>query len=288
VILGTLEPEKTPAEIYEDFFVPAMFAPCARELISVVPPRHGERVLDVGCGTGIVARAVAPRVGPEGRVSALDLRPGMLAVASSLQAPEGAPVEWVEGDALALPWDDDSFDLVLCQQGVQFFPNPLTAVSEMRRVVAPGGRAGLAVWQGVDRNDVFGSMADVEVRHLAHVGMTYEDLVRPFMFGDPEWLRRLLVEAGFDDVHVEQRSFEARFPAHHFVENVEFAYSAVIPEFAANPAAFREFVERVDGDMQELLARHRDDGEIAFPLHLNVGLGSVDDSRSVMARLSTP
>jgi ubiquinone/menaquinone biosynthesis C-methylase UbiE len=260
----------SPAQVYEEFFVPAMFGPCTRALLDVVPPRPGDRVLDVACGTGVVARTVAPLVGAGGRVTALDLRPGMIAVAEALPQPSGAAVEWVEGDAQALPFDGGTFDLVLCQQGVQFFPERGTAVAEMRRVLVPGGRAGVAVWQGLDRNEFIAAMTDVEVRHLARVGMSYEDLAQPFLFGDPEWLRRLLADAGFEDVRVEPRSFDARFPAEGFVENLEFAYSAVIPEFSEDPAAFGAFVEAVDRDLQDVLARHREGGEIVFPLHLNV------------------
>jgi SAM-dependent methyltransferase len=263
----------TPAQAYETFFVPAMFAPCARELLTLLPPQHGERVLDVACGTGVVARTVAPLVGAGGSVTALDLRPGMLAVAAALPPPEGAEVEWVEGDAQALDFPDGSFDLVLCQQGIQFFPDRKAALREMRRVLRPGGRVGLAVWQGFERNEFFGAMTEVEVRHLAQVGMTYEDLAQPFLYGEPEWLRRLVADAGLADVHVETRVFEGRFPADGFVENVEFAYSAVIPEFAEDPAAFRAFVDAVDREMADLVARHCDGDEIAFPLHVNVAAG---------------
>jgi ubiquinone/menaquinone biosynthesis C-methylase UbiE len=265
-----VQPTRTPAERYEEFIVPGMFGPCTRELLAVVPPRRGEQVLDLACGTGVVARAVAPLVGGEGCVTALDLRPGMLAVASSLPAPDGAPIEWVEGDALALAFEDGSLDLVLCQQGLQFFPDKGKAVSEMRRVLAPGGRVGVAVWQGFDRNEFFGAMTEVELRHLADVGMTYEQLAQPFLFGDPEWLHALVANAGFEAVRVESRTVDARFPADGFVENVEFAYSAVIPEFAEDRSAFAAFVEAVDREMQDLLARHREGDEIVFPLHLNV------------------
>ncbi|MBD0328635.1 MAG: methyltransferase domain-containing protein [Thermoleophilia bacterium] len=265
-----MESAKTPAQVYEEVFVPAIFMPCTRQLLDVARPRPGERVLDLACGTGVVARMVAPLVGSEGRVAGLDLRPGMLAVASSLPAPEGAPVEWVEGDALALPFEDGTFDLVLCQQGIQFFPDQTKAMSEMCRVLAPGGRAGLAVWRGFDRNEFFGAMTEVEMRHLADLGMTYEDLAQPFLFGDPEWLHGLLAGAGFGAVDVEPRSLEARFPADGFVENAEFAYSAVVPEFVDDPGAFAAFVDVVDQEMAELVARHRDGDEIAFPLHLNV------------------
>jgi ubiquinone/menaquinone biosynthesis C-methylase UbiE len=157
----------TPAEMYERFFVPAMFAPWARVLLEYAAPQPGERVLDLACGTGVVARHVAPRIGATGRLIALDLRPGMLAVARSLPAPSGAAIEWREGDAVALDLPADSFDLVVCQQGLQFFSDRAAAVREMQRVLAPGGRLALNIWQGLERQPVFEAFAEAEVRHLA-------------------------------------------------------------------------------------------------------------------------
>jgi ubiquinone/menaquinone biosynthesis C-methylase UbiE len=273
-ILAGVGAAKTPAQAYEEFFVPAIFQPCASALLDITPVKAAERVLDLACGTGVVTRAVAPIAGAAGHVTGLDLRPGMIAVASSMPAPDGAHVEWVEGDALALPFADRSFDVVLCQQGIQFFPDQPRAMREMRRVLAPGGRVGLAVWRALDQNEFFAAMTEVELRHLTAVGMTYEDLAGPFLFGDPEWLQALITDAGFGDVRVEPRAFEARFPAGGFVENVEFAYSAVIPEFAEDPAAFREFVAAVDRDMRDVLTRHRQGDEIVFPMHVNIGRGT--------------
>src|SRR5215471_371474 len=106
-------------ENYERYLVPTIFSPWAAHLVDFAAPQLGERVLDVACGTGIVARLVAGRVGPEGRVIGLDSSPAMLAVARSLSPISGAAVEWSEGSALAIPFPDATFNLVLCQQGLQ-------------------------------------------------------------------------------------------------------------------------------------------------------------------------
>jgi ubiquinone/menaquinone biosynthesis C-methylase UbiE len=265
---------RTPAEVYEEFFVPGMFAPCAGLLLAAAPPAAGHRVLDVACGTGVVARAAALLVGPEGAVTGVDVRPGMLAAAASTPAPEEPPIAWVEGDATALPFAGGSFDLVLCQQGLQFFPDRPAAAAELRRVLVPGGRAGIAVWQGFDRNDFFAAMAEVEARHLAQVGVDYGELAAPFALGDPEQLRVLLADAGFAEVRVEPRALTARFPAERFVENTEFAFSAVVPQFVADPASFDEFVAAVDHELRDVLARHREGDEIAFPLHVNLAVAA--------------
>jgi len=103
-------------------------------------------VLDVACGTGVVTRAAAERVASGGRVAGIDLNPGMIAVARSLPPTAGAAIEWHEASALALPFADSGFDVVLCQQGLQFFPDKALALREMRRVLRPGGRLALSVW----------------------------------------------------------------------------------------------------------------------------------------------
>jgi ubiquinone/menaquinone biosynthesis C-methylase UbiE len=139
-----------PAETYESYMVPVLFAPSAERLIELARLRAGERVLDVGCGTGIVARRAAPRVGTDGRVTGLDLSPGMLAVARSVALRERLSIDWREGRAEGLPFADGEFDVVLCQYALMFFVNPLVALNEMRRVLADGGRAVIAVWQSLD------------------------------------------------------------------------------------------------------------------------------------------
>jgi ubiquinone/menaquinone biosynthesis C-methylase UbiE len=102
----------TPAEKYEQFFVPAIFGPWARILVEHAGLQDGQAVLDLACGTGIVARTAAPAVGASGRVVALDLRPGMLAAARSLPAPDGPAIEWVEADATDPGLPDEAFDHV--------------------------------------------------------------------------------------------------------------------------------------------------------------------------------
>jgi ubiquinone/menaquinone biosynthesis C-methylase UbiE len=137
------------AERYERCAARYILGPWAPLLVNAARPAAGERVLDVACGTGVIARIVAERVGPSGRVIGVDLNPGMIRVARSLPAPIGAPIEWLERSALDLRLEDASFDVVLCQQGLQFFPDKALALREMRRVLDHGGRLALSVWKGV-------------------------------------------------------------------------------------------------------------------------------------------
>ncbi len=134
----------TPAEIYQQYFVPAIGSPCARSVVDSVALRAGERVLDVACGTGVVARLAAPRVDPNGTVTGIDGNPDMLRVARS-STPAGTAIEWHQAIADGLPFDDDSFDVALCSVSLQFFADQVGAIREMRRVVAPGGRFAIGV-----------------------------------------------------------------------------------------------------------------------------------------------
>ncbi len=154
-----------PAEVYESFLVPHLFTPWARDLVARAGLKIGERVLDVACGTGIVVREVLPTVGPNGRVVGVDFSPAMLEVAQT-RVPSEAPVEWYEASAEALPFPGAAFDLVLCQQGLQFFPDKPGAIREFSRVLAPGGRVALSVWRTLEHNPVHEAMNEAVVRHL--------------------------------------------------------------------------------------------------------------------------
>src|SRR5437867_1567189 len=157
------------AELYERYLVPAIFEPWAMALVALAAPQPGERVLDVACGTGTVARLAAQHVGPTGQVMGLDVNPGMLAVALGLPPPQGVPIAWQEGDAMAMPLADAAFDVVLCQQGLQFFPDRAVALREMHRVVAPGGRVALRGWRSIQYSPGFALLAEVKAALGAYI-----------------------------------------------------------------------------------------------------------------------
>jgi ubiquinone/menaquinone biosynthesis C-methylase UbiE len=124
----------------------------AADLVDRAALRQGERLLDVACGTGVVARIAAERVAPTGRVAALGLHPGMLAVAQSLPPMNGAAIDWCEGGALTVPFPDATCDVVFCQLGLHFFPDRPRALLEMRRALVSGGRLALNVFGPIERN----------------------------------------------------------------------------------------------------------------------------------------
>src|SRR5262249_55999571 len=130
----------------------------------------GECVLDVACGTGVVARLMAPYVGATGHVVGLDLDAGRLAVARALPPAPGAVVEWREGDALALPFAEAVFDLVCYQQSLQFFPDRLAGLREMYRGLVPGGRLALKFWRAIEHNPIALAMAKGPGRHVRPAG----------------------------------------------------------------------------------------------------------------------
>src|SRR5262249_46338280 len=136
----------TAAEFYERY-VRLIMEPWVRCLVDVAALRPAEHALDVACGTGFVARLAADRVAPDGRVVGIDLNAGMIERARKAStAARGTTIEWRTGDAIALPFENAAFDVVLCQQGVQFFPDRVKGLREMRRVLRPGGRLAFTVW----------------------------------------------------------------------------------------------------------------------------------------------
>ncbi|MBZ0232878.1 MAG: methyltransferase domain-containing protein [Deltaproteobacteria bacterium] len=260
----------SPADMYESMFVPAIFRPLSRHVLALAAPKKGERVLDLACGTGIVARQVAPLVGAEGRVVALDLRPGMLAAASKLTVPYGAAIEWVEGDATRLDLAPGSFDLVVCQQGMQFFPDRAAAAAGMKRVLASGGRAVIACWRALEHHPLWSALAAAEMRHLAALGADASDATAPFALGDADELRGVLEGAGLRVVEVVERTIEVDFPAGGFVRDQYLAYAAVMPQFVADPAAFDAFVAAIERDSKDAIASFTRDGRVRCPMPTHI------------------
>jgi len=218
------------AENYERFFVPNIGTPVMETLIEYAPPAGGERVLDVACGTGVVARAAAERVGDEGRVAGLDITGGMLAVARKHPGAQG--IEWYEANAESMPFDEASFDLVLSQMGLQFVPNKLAAMREMRRVLAPGGRLALNVPGPTP--DLFARLVPALAEHVGPEPAGFCHIV--FSLYDPDELRELAASVGFGEIDVRRQSLTLEVPdaasflwgyihctpmAAHFGENVD-------------------------------------------------------------------
>ncbi len=195
-------------ENYERYFVPAIGAPLATDLGDAAALRPGERVLDVACGTGVVARLAAERVGATGTVAGIDINPGMLAVARSV-TPGGTPIEWYESSVEELPLPDESFDVVLCSLGTQFFPGRLAALREVRRILAPGGRLVFNAPGPAPR--IFVVLAEALARHVAPELAAFVNQV--FSLHDTGELEQLIRDAGFREGAARSNTTALRLPA---------------------------------------------------------------------------
>ena len=196
-----------PPENYERFFIPAIGRPVARRLIRSAALRSGERVLDVGCGTGVVARLAAAEVGTEGTVAGLDPNPGMLAVAASVTPPE-LGIAWHQASAESMPLPAGAFDVVLCQMSLQFMDDRRQGLREMRRVLADDGRIMLNV--PGPAGAVFEIFIDAMTRHLGNQAAGFARAV--FALHDETELQTLLREAGFHRVSTVAEDYELMLP----------------------------------------------------------------------------
>jgi SAM-dependent methyltransferase len=248
--------EGNAAEAYERYLVPAFFGPFAERLIELAAPRPAERALDVACGTGIVARKLASRVH---RTVGLDPNAGMLEVARAV----GPSIEWVAAEAGAIPLPDASFDLVLCQQGVQFFPDRAAGLREMARVLAPGGRLALSAWRAAERNPGWLRLAEVLDRHAPDAGA----MMRAPFSVDAAELRVLLRDAGFREVAVRIRIRAVRFPS---AGDLLLRQAAASPLAGPLSALTDEAREALIRDFTEALRPHADDDGVSFPMETHV------------------
>lgn len=267
---------RNPAELYEQFYGPAMFQPLAEVLVTFAKPKPGESLLDLACGTGLVARRVTSLVGAGGKVVAVDINPAMLEVGRRQPTPAGTSIEWLEGDALTIDLSSYEFDLVLCQQGLQFFADRLAALKRIRNLISPGGRVALATWQEIEKHELLNEFAVVESRHLATLGVKYDDLIAPFSLSEAEHIHALLSEAGFSNIGITSTTIETRFPSPAtFARNMETAYGAVIPAFIKDPPAFSAFVEAVEEETHSIVERFTQEGFVVFPMYANIAVAYV-------------
>ncbi len=255
-------------EIYEQELVGPLFRPWAGPLLDAAALRAGDRVLDIACGTGIVARLAHERLGNTGKVVGVDLSPPMLAVARGV-APD---IDWREGDAQALPLhDDELFDVVVCQQGLQFFPDKPAAAGQMRRALAAGGRLAVSTWRPDEEMPVLRELRRVAERHVGAI----ED--RRHGFGEAGPLEALLRSVGFGDVDVKVESRTIRFDdASVFVRLNAMALvgmSPVAKDMADEERA--QVMAAIERDSVAVVQPHTDAMGFAYELRANVATAVV-------------
>jgi ubiquinone/menaquinone biosynthesis C-methylase UbiE len=247
---------------YDEFLVPRLFEPWARLLISQAGLRPSETVLDIATGPGTVARLAAAEVGPRGRVVATDIALPMLEIARAKPVPSGAaPIEYVESPAAPLAAPTATFDRVLCQQGLQFFPDRQGSLREMLRVLKPGGGVAIAVWGPLDRNKIYAAFHDalraVNATELADI------ITAPFSWHESSALRAAVEEAGFVDARVLTRSMDLVFEAGLEQAVNAFAGTPVAPVVALWPQADQNaFFEALRQSLGSLLKNDAVAGEM--------------------------
>jgi ubiquinone/menaquinone biosynthesis C-methylase UbiE len=188
--------------MYERWLAGPLFRPWAEMTLEEVALSPGDRVLDIACGTGIVARVARERLGDAGAVVGIDVSPDMLAVARTA----GPDIDWREGNANALPLHEtEQFNVVVCQQGLQFFPDKPAAAAQMRRALANGGRLAVSTWRSDDEIPFFRELRHVAERQLGAIAD------QRYSFGDAPSLETLLREAGFREVQSRTVSRTIRF-----------------------------------------------------------------------------
>jgi SAM-dependent methyltransferase len=243
------------AELYEATFVPAIFGEWAPHLVDAAGVSAGARVLDVACGTGVVARAAADRVGPAGAVTGVDLSKAMLAVARRTRP----DLAWRQADAANLPFPDGSFDVVLCQSALMFFPDPVKALGEMGRVTTARGTVAVQVYSSLDAQSGYRPFIQAAARHAGPDAVNL--LGTYWIHGDLDALRRLLDRAGLHVADVRTRTGTVRFDSVDELVGIEIG---------ATPLADRindEVYGRILADSREALARFRTaSGGLAVPI----------------------
>jgi SAM-dependent methyltransferase len=243
------------AEVYERCFVPAIFGRWAPQVADAARVASEDRVLDVGCGTGVLARAAADRVADESQVTGLDLNEGMLAVARRLRP----RIDWRQGDATKLPLPVESYDVVMSQFSLMYFPDRSAAIKEMVRVLRPGGRLAVAVWGPYERATGYVILTEIAERRCGQAAA--DVLTAPFALGEEDALRVLLQEAGVDEPSIELREGSITFPSIEAFVETEVKGSPLEP--LLNEESYRALME----EAKEMLVQFCvEGGEVVMPM----------------------
>jgi len=247
------------AVIYEQQFVPALFGSWPPSVADAAGIGPGDKVLDVACGTGVLAREASKRVGTEGSVTGLDLNEGMLAVAKRLQP----DVDWRQGDAAKLPFEGGQFDVVVSQFALMYFPERVAALREMWRVLKPGGRLAVASWASFEKAQGYRLLAEIAERRTNAEAAAI--LRSPFILGDVDELLSLYNEAGIDPVEIKTREDFAYFPS-----TEEFVSAEVKGSPLGDLLSEAEYQALLDEAEEAFAAFREDDGRITIPMAAHI------------------
>lgn len=256
------------AERYERILVPAILGPAARTLAEWSDLQTGEAVLDVGCGTGAAVRFAAEKVGRSGRVAGVDVNAGMIAVAKSLPAVQGAVIEWFENTAYQLPFTEGEFDVALCAQTLQFLEDRPRASAEMYRILKIGGRATISLWCDIQESPYFHALVQAVTNHIS--AETAAGLRAAFSLSDSDTIRAVLAGVGFRDVKATVKELDLELPKPQ--DFVPLHVSAT-PMSTGFHAASEEARRAVVHDVSEHLARYETSEGIRVPFGTHLVMG---------------
>lgn len=248
------------ADAYEAHLVPTIFLELAERLVRMAEVAPGQRVLDAACGTGVVARAAARRVRSGGGVTAVDINQDMLTTARRVADETGVAIEFLQADVTDLPFADDRFDVAMCQEALQFVPDPTVALRELARVTATGGRLAVSVLRGLDRHEAYATFARLLGEHAGPQAATM--MASPFAFGGVGRLRAVAGDAGLVDVRVRIGVGSERFAS---VEDFVRQEAASSPLAGPLGALHEDRRAALVAALTTALADHIDDGGLAFP-----------------------
>lgn len=255
-------PQASFPELYEQCLVEPLFMPWVDPLLDDAELEPGNRILDLACGTGIVARRAQSRLGAIGKIVGVDSNPQMLAVARRV-----APViDWRQGDAGSLPLrDGEVFDAVLCQQGFQFFPDQAAAARQIRRALARSGRLSLSTWRPDEESPVLHELRAIAERHIGPI------VDRRHGLGDPGPLEAVLLDAGFQDVRSKCLSKTIRFrDGTVFVRLNAMALVGMSAQATRLDDQGRQrIVQAITSDSADVVRAHNDDAGFAFAIGAN-------------------
>jgi ubiquinone/menaquinone biosynthesis C-methylase UbiE len=254
------------AKAREQYSVRYFIGPWAPGLVAVAALQPGERVLDLACGSGLIARLVAPQVGPTGQVTGLDINTAMLDVARSLPPPSGAAITWVEGSAVAMNLRDASFDAVLCQQGLQFFPDKPSALREIHRVLVPRGRLVLSVWKSPGAYNL--AVAEALERYVN--AETAKRFYASRNVPAADELQRLLDEAGFREAQVRPSTMNVRLPP---MDSFLLGHISGMPIAEAVAAVSDEDRAALVAHVKAAMQPYADRDGVYFPDQINIATG---------------
>ncbi|HEY7307629.1 MAG TPA: methyltransferase domain-containing protein [Bryobacteraceae bacterium] len=255
--------QPTFPDMYEQWLVAPLFRPWAELTLNEVSLASGDRLLDIACGTGIVARIARERLQEAAYIVAVDVSPDMLAVARKM----ASDIDWRQGHAVALPLQDgEQFNVVVCQQGLQFFPDKPAAVAQMRRALVPGGRLAVSTWRSDDEIPFFRELRRIAERHLGPIADQRHS------FGDAAPLEAVLRDAGLREVRSRTISRIMHFEANTWLlrGNAMALMGMSATGRSMDEQERKRVVEAIVSESEPVRERYTDGLELAFELSTNL------------------